>query len=519
MEKALALSMGQNIPGQESGVLDPPRPYFGPAERKDYDSNNWTMTATGSHTKEILLNPEPVDRKRGNNMPAFLKPTPRGYQLSALIKILQVIPMSREALLCRENIFDDYGYDTEWWDGTAIKVPKVVNLSPDGHYVDPDEVIHESQRLVAFLEETDRAYGSSEVLAAMDGIHGSGHDAVISSFFETLTKAFRYAAPNLPLLDIFHSVGTKQNHDEPEAEEKYPFMTLDVRIDEGIADKGQTLYEAIDDLLWAEQSDSSYEQVYLEKVADIFVIQATRVHEAGSGLGIKIPSVWYSDRYLRSSLQLVKDMRAGKVAVQAELARIDEQKAKLAEFKSSSAPIDAMQLLKSAAAYFEASAPNINVTDEAKTRLESDPTSLKRKNYGRIAEELKDVTERIAQKLKGVSLLFHMGSIKANNLLAFEVSKELAREKLDELSKLYTKPTNDEEMPPHHRYTLRGVCGLSHRLYVLEKTQVDNENDTFGSEAKDWQWWKISYIGTDSKPVSRTVSPSTSLLSINLSGA
>lgn len=91
--------------------------------------------------------------------------------------------------------------------------------------------------------------------------------------------------------------------------------------------------------------------------------------------------------------------------------------------------------------------------------------------------------------------------------LAFEISKEKARQKLNEFSKLYTKPSDDPEVHPYHKYMLRGVCSLASTLYVLERTQPDDENDILSSEPTDWQWWKISFIGTDSKPVSRTVSP------------
>ena len=101
-------------------------------------------------------------------------------------------------------------------------------------------------------------------------------------------------------------------------------------------------------------------------------------------------------------------------------------------------------------------------------------------------------------------------------MAAFEDLKERAREKLEELSKLYTKPTDDKDAPPHHKYTLRGVCTLSDTFYVLEKTRGEAEKDSFGSEAKEWQWWKISYIDTDSKPVSRTVSSLPCFISINL---
>ncbi|MCJ1469641.1 hypothetical protein MMC07_008277 [Pseudocyphellaria aurata] len=490
VEQALALSMGQDIPGQESGVTDASFPYFGPAKREDHDAGQWAVATVGSHAKEILLNPDPINRKRQSNEPAFFKPTPQTYQLSALIKILQAIPMAREALLSRESLFPDYGYDTEWWDGTAIKVPKVVNLTQEGHSTDQDEVIYETQRLIAFLEETERAYGSTDALANMDGIRENDHGSVVVSFLEEWRKQVEHATPNAPLLDVFRSVGRKDNPNEPECAEESPFLALELRIDDGIAGKGQTLYEAVDDMLWAGLSESSYEHVYLERLAEMLIIEATRVGEAGSGLGIKIPSVWYGDRYLQASIRQVKEMRAGKAAVQHEISGIDEAKAKIAQcgIPALEPPIlDATHLLKTTSAYFETSEAKIDGVDEVRELLETEHASPDRSRHGRISDELKALTERIAKKLK-----------------TFEVSKERAREKLDEFSKLYTKPSDEPNAPPQYKYTLRGVCSSLNTMYVLEMTRPDSADDVLSSDAKDWQWWKIGFIGTDSKPVSRT---------------
>lgn len=395
--------MGQNIPGQESGVVDSSYPYFGPPKREDYDAKKWAVTTVGSHTKEILLNPEPINRKRERNTPAFFKPTPQAYQLSALMKILQAIPMSREALLNRENLFPDYGYETEWWDGTAIKVPKIVHLTQEGHSIHQDEVIYETQRLMAFLEDTDRAYGSTDVLANMDGILGNGHGSVVVGFLEEWRKEVEHATPNAPLLDVFRSVGRKENPDEPESAEALPFLALELRIDDGIAEKGQTLYEAVDDALWAELSENSYEHIYIEKMADLLIIEATRVGEAGSGLGIKIPSVWYGDRYLQASIGEAKELRAGKAAVQHEITRIDDAQARIVEPKipALEPPIlDATHLLKTTTAYFETSESKIDGIDRMEETLETESTSPDRTRHGRITDELKALTERIAQKLK-----------------------------------------------------------------------------------------------------------------------
>ncbi len=494
--------MEQDILGQKSGVIEGQDPYFGPARREDYDSN-WTMTATGSRTKEIMLNPEPIDRKRKTNVPAFLKPTPQAYQLTALIKILQTIPMSREALLCRENLKTDYGFDAEWWDGTAIRVSKVLDLSQDAYLTDQEETILETQRLVAFLEETDRAYGSIDVLASMDSSNEKGKGTVIATFLDQWREVVEHLTPHLSSTDIFKSVGKKENPYDPHSAESYPFVVLELRIDEGIADKGHTLYEAIDDILWADQGQSIYEQVYLEKTADVLILEVTRVSEAGSGLGIKIPSIWYSDRYLHSSINQVQDMQAGKAAVQEKIARIDEEKSKMVGIKVPAIKMpqtDASNLLKTATDYFEALALKQSV-EKSGTTLEGDPNISDLNRNRIIADELRKLTERITQKLHGMSNIVRSSGY-ADHTSAFDISKERAREKLHELSELYTKASDDPDAPPYHKYTLRGVCGLAHTMYVLEKALPDGENDNLSSELKEWQWWKISYISTDSKPVS-----------------
>ena len=92
-------------------------------------------------------------------------------------------------------------------------------------------------------------------------------------------------------------------------------------------------------------------------------------------------------------------------------------------------------------------------------------------------------------------------------LAALELSKKEASQKLQELSRLYTKAPDNEDEPPHHKYTLRGVSADPHTTYVLEKTRPENDNDLLRLEAEDWQWWKISYSVGDAKPVSHTVSP------------
>ncbi len=88
---------------------------------------------------------------------------------------------------------------------------------------------------------------------------------------------------------------------------------------------------------------------------------------------------------------------------------------------------------------------------------------------------------------------------------------------MKEISQLYTKPSDDPSQPPHEKYTLRGVSTSANVVYVLEKTKPDDEEDILSAEAKDWQWWKIEYMSTNTQPVVPQVSlPSILLIGPNV---
>lgn len=398
----MAISMNQAIPGQESGVTNVTSPYFGPANRAHYENSNWTVTIPRSNTKEILLNPEPIDRRREAHTPAFLKPSAEGNRLSALIKILQTIPLSREALLNRGHAVDDYGYDIDWWDGTAIKAPDTASSIHEGLDSRDDEMILETQRLIAFLEGTERAYGSVDNLSNLQGIEDLGVDQMLARYLIKWRDASAHVSPDYPLLDIFKSTGLKTQTCEPRLIETHDFHVLELRIDEALADRGQTLYEAIDDILWSDESENAYENVYLSTVGDLFIIEATRVSTAGSGLGIKIPLVWYSDRYLESSIPQVKEMQANKMALKKELERFDQAKADMLRIQKTPelGAGDATSFLQATINFLERSALSGQINNVGSNKQDGMLGSPELEKYSIIAEQLKSVTARIADKLK-----------------------------------------------------------------------------------------------------------------------
>ena len=64
------------------------------------------------------------------------------------------------------DVLPSYGYDSEWWTGKSIELPTLSGEdSPDEQTVD-----RELQRLMAFLDKTDRSYGSADALANMPDV-------------------------------------------------------------------------------------------------------------------------------------------------------------------------------------------------------------------------------------------------------------------------------------------------------------------------------------------------------------
>lgn len=485
LTRAMAMSMNesQTLPGQETGTVDYGKQTFGPATREHYDTDNWAVIYPAAHVEEIVLNPEPHDRKRQPNTPAFFKTPSTGHRLSALIKILHAIPIAREALLNRTQTLQDYGYEKDWWDGKPVKVLRIVNMDADGLKFHEDDVVYEAQRLMAFLDKTDRAYGSTNVLAGFDdiGLQDNGKALKFLSSWQAAT-----ARLESPLANVFDSIGTKMDPVNSEDARSEHVSHLTVRVDDETSGKGLTLYEALDHMMWVDAKED--EEVYLEKVADVFTLEVENQVEKVPGLGIEIPSIWYADRYMPSHTSQAKDMLARKAAVMTQLHSEEKLQIRILKFQKpvDGAQVDVAELLARATTYFERkkayqdankAAPLIDQKsqqDAGKIQAQIDP----------VAKDLTVLTARISDKLK-----------------TFEGVRTRAQEKLKEISQLLTIPSDDPNQPPLKKYTLRGVSTSANVVYVLEKTKPDDDEDILSAEAKDWQWWKIEYLNTETNPV------------------
>ena len=398
---AMSISESHTLPGQETGTIDYGKQTFGPATRDHYDASKWALTYPAAQNQEILLNPEPHDRKRQPNTPAFFKTPSTGHSLSALIKILHAIPMAREALINRNRILQDYGHEKDWWDGTPVKVLRVVNVDAGGRKINEDDVIYEAQRLMAFLDRTDRAYGSTNVLAGLDGIglQDNGKGLNFLSLWQAAIARFES-----PLADIFESVGTKVDPNYPEDARSERVTYFTVKVDSETAGKGLTLYEALDHILWVDAKED--DEIYLQKVGDIFTLEVDNPVENVSGLGIEIPPIWYADRYLPSHTQEAKDMLARKAAVMAQLQNEEKLQSGLSRFPkpTDGAEVDVPKLLAKATTYFERKKAYQNASNETSLpeRRSQEDIGQSQAQTDPVAIELKALTARISDKLNSM---------------------------------------------------------------------------------------------------------------------
>ena len=78
-----------------------------------------------------------------------------------------------------------------------------------------------------------------------------------------------------------------------------------------------------------------------------------------------------------------------------------------------------------------------------------------------------------------------------------ESRKKGAIEALRGYSKILTEPSASPDEPPHHKYTLRGVCTQPHITYVLRPRENAQESDARTDD--EWQWWRISFSTEDAK--------------------
>ncbi|KAI1503624.1 hypothetical protein F5X99DRAFT_375012 [Biscogniauxia marginata] len=322
LRRALAESAAESgLPPQEAGVVDNDTnmKYFGPANRPQYASEQWAMVPTKASVEATSTDPTPTQRKREPGAPAFLRQT-KDHRVGAVLSIFHKIPAVRNILLSCGRPSRNYGYNSEWWKGQPIFRQEHLAAMARGEQLWGEEAhpdfSEELHRLMAFLDLTDRSYGTVDCLVEtkpVDSTFGAWMPDVEEKLFEAL-KEESSGNPDCDL-DPMTTTGklvsvlptqpsqTADQSDDPSDEDvETSFMFLDIQLDKEIYAWVNTLYDALDGLLWqnAVLLDQKFPEdakfAVLSKPADVVTM---RFGVTGLSKPCEIPAVFYADRYMQ----------------------------------------------------------------------------------------------------------------------------------------------------------------------------------------------------------------------------
>ncbi|KAI5854612.1 hypothetical protein BZA05DRAFT_392055 [Tricharina praecox] len=443
---------------QEMGVTgthtSPVNPNFMPAqENKEYVPSQWALTTTV--TKEVPRELPPHERKRQPGCPAFLKPSTTSYNLANALTILHYIPKAREAFLSRPHVLQNYRHQPDWWSGEKIETSRFINV--DGYepsYCEAEDEIAEIQRLMAFLDSTDRAYASIDVLSAMPRVQEQESTSAIATFFRGWNRCLEnlYEAKDYPT--VFRS---NAHQIQPTGEDReQEFTILEMTAQPG----DRSLYCALDNTIWSDE-----DLVYVE-FADVFLAQIRTESGNIQGIGLDIPSVLYPDRYSKPWLETAKLLKEQIATQKSKIYTIEAREESLKCFRSRNGKeYSPKTLLESAINHF---AKPLKGSSDDDISMDSQP-------------EMVDATPLLKEMLRKLEQI----------VASFERQKEEAQEELKRLKQLFTAPDDPRpnDLPPYTKYSLRGVCTDPSTTYILLR---DSDPQLETSRARE-EWWRCEF--------------------------
>lgn len=464
------------------------------------------MVTTNAATSEIVPDADILSRAHIAGEPRLLKHLPDGDYTPNLLTILHSIPGAREALLLTDATRADYGEDADWWHGHPIPMPKIVH-TVDGTAAQPDEdkydeIIAEVQRLMAFLDSSDRSYATIGGLTQTDAIKNSTPGTtragtLLELFVDNwMTAAFSKSGTCGNLAARFMtSVGTNSNEslDTPE------LSIIDMHISPPQVQKTD-LTELLDSLLWnTDPDDIDSADHFIERPADILILRLAPTSSSVTQVGVEIPAELYLDKYLKENITASRSTRREIAHSKRRILEIEAQEQQLMYHphpKKSNERIDARQMLRHTLGHFN-----------GQNRLEADNADEKITGPTAVSDlppHYRDVAARLEEAIKRVD----------EQLERFAEEKERTRQAISDMSK--ASPLDMQEDNLEHRYTLRGVATKPNITYLLmPKTEPEDEemllepsNIDDDSTPEGMQWWRIDYevFGSSAK-INKTKAP------------
>ncbi|KAF2854376.1 hypothetical protein T440DRAFT_465350 [Plenodomus tracheiphilus IPT5] len=465
----------QSIEGtQESGVVGSTNTIFGPATQSHYEASQWAIVPT---TTEVISDPIPSQRQREEGQPAILKPSSNFNHLQCLIPILHSIPQFRNAFLSPGVVDTDYWVGEDWWRGFASPSARIIDETKGLAETHGLEILHEAQRLMAFLDNTDRIYGSVNALLNMDAWKESkptgleDEDDGLLKFLLLWGFAFQTQVPDADLNGALRSVVNV-------AGQQVENFVLDGTVTRDSSRPDPSVYDVLDETLFSGSTGSAH----LVEPSNVLMLRLTSSRTNASDLGCRIPATLYADRYLEKNKHIIDGMYTDIRQHEEKLGSIKTQVERLKYHmpsKPGSNRVESLKLLETSMKAYQPPANGSELTQEDAT----------------VLAQLKDIYNSIESKLATLEEQAQQIQKTRDNISAqFKpIIDDGADIVMDDTAVDFPEGQSPQDAM-HRPYKLWGVATRRDVVYLL---YPDIKSDV--PDAR--QWWRMQYDTESSSPV------------------
>ncbi|KAK5630950.1 hypothetical protein RRF57_006665 [Xylaria bambusicola] len=547
LARALAESAAESgvIP-QEAGVIDneTSSKYFGPANRSEYESEKWAMVPTKATAETDAADPPPSNRRRDIDAPAFLRQT-KLHRLGAILSIYNQIPLARNFLLSCGVPTSVYGQGAEWWKGKPILRQIVLGKLARGEEVWGEDAhpdfVEELHRLLAFLDSSERSYASADSLAetkAIDPTFGSWMPDVEDKLFQALQEA-SIANPDSGIEEmtttgmIMSIIPPSDNEPESSGQDEEEdnttsFIFLDIALDFESYSRVDTMYDALDHLLWSSALSLDYSFPHNAKTAVLLKPgEVLTIRFGGSGFSkpCEIPAVFYADRYMNDRKDLAIHFQTQIRQIRSALEKLAWKEEELVACTGELCCFNlqgfrdkhdvrqcSARLMKFAEQLLERQNKDVQwrqFEDQWKTGSPYSMDDLRLIHSWSGPSIYTDKELSYQEKWKHIIQACRDKIEEADRVVT--VRKRLTCQEHEADNDLFVFRSQDAYRPeywnPSTKYLLRGVATTSDVAYVCvrEDSQFNLFSETM-PVAKD-QWWKVGYVASDASPIKCEVTP------------
>jgi hypothetical protein len=442
---------------------------------------------------EIIADPTPNQRKREEGQPAILKPSSNFNYLSSLIPILHSIPLFRNALLCPGILQEDYWIGDDWWRGSPTESGRIFHEDMGRSEAHGLEIIHEAQRLMAFLDNTDRIYGSVNALLQTEA--WTENQSAVEDPDDDLLKflvmwgfALQSHVPNVELNGLLRSTvnvaGTTQES-----------FALDTTVTRDQSRPDFSLYDVLDDTLFS----SAIGSAHIRDASNVLIIRLTSSNTEASDLGCRVPATLYVDRYLEKNKHVIDSMYNDIKQHEEQLNVIQQQLEKLKYYtpkKAGAKKLESLQLLRTSMTAYEH--PEGHGSPEDAVVL-----SQLQDLYKSIEDKLVTLekqTEHMKKTVAAISGRFKPrvddGATDDDNGGTTDGAAGKSATESVEPTKVDFPEGQTPDDAMHYPYHLHGVATRRDVVYVRHP---DINSDVPGA----MQWWRMQYDSESSNPIIR----------------